>query len=409
MDKAGMNAIHRARMLRLTQSGTLAALALLSQSAVGLAQSTGTLPARMTAITQRADSVRRETEVMIIRLTPRIDSLSKRLNELPIGSAEYFATDDSLLTAIRSLPRPTTFAGAGGTLSIQLAPSRVALRSSVFDVIPQGWFGFLADGVNRSWNEPTGSYVQYFEYPTVVAIETNSPASRAGVKSGDSLLAYDGVDLRGTAINITRLLTPGREVSVKLRRDGEAKDVVIAVEKAPANVMSERRSAAAVGRMETETRATLAVDSIERRTVEARVAGAYAAVGARGGTIVSPAPTPRAAAGGFGGSGRLVATRMPSGILGAAMKDVDEDFAKSIVGMKGRRGVFVTNVPFGSPAEKTGLKFGDVILRVESSDVTNVAHLRVRLMHAESNGVEKIRLLILRAGKTQELTLGSNR
>ena len=92
------------------------------------------------------------------------------------------------------------------------------------------------------------------------------------------------------------------------------------------------------------------------------------------------------------------------GFLGAAMVDVDEDFAKSLVGMDGKRGVAVTMVPESSLAARTGLRNGDVILRIDGSDVINMAQMGVRLQFAQQLGAEKVLLTVLRAGKTQDIT-----
>ena len=402
-----MNVMQRAGMLRLEKLGSLVGLAMLAPASIAAGQSgasAGPIPVRATATAiARQDTSRRTTEVVIVRKTPKIDSLTRRLNELPLGSPEYFATEDSLTAAIMAQPRPSGFAGLReGTFSIRLEPSRAALRVSAMDVVPKGWFGFVADGINRTWSEPAGAFVEYFEYPTVVSVEANSPGSRAGVRFGDSLVAFNGQDLRRNPINLTRLLTPGRDVAVRLRREGESRDVVLTVESAPPGLMAERRSAAVATTMSTPATA-LMVDSMERRMVEAR---AQALVGAGGRTVVgSPMRTPRAVSGGFGVAPLAATTPSVTGVLGAPMADVDADLAQNIAGLKGRRGVFVERIPPGSPAERIGLRRGDVILRVESDDVPTTNQLRARLQHAtDIRHLDKVRLAILRAGKTRDLT-----
>jgi S1-C subfamily serine protease len=139
----------------------------------------------------------------------------------------------------------------------------------------------------------------------------------------------------------------------------------------------------------------------ERRSVEARAAEA-----AQPPFAVRKAPTASTpvAAGGFARAAVAPTPMgMPSGVLGAAMTNVDPDLANSLVGMKGKRGVLVTQVPDGSIAARSGLRAGDVILKVESSEVSTVPEFRVRLGMAEQNGTERVRITILRGGKTQEL------
>jgi serine protease Do len=323
----------------------------------------------------------------VVLITPVIDSLVKRLNGLPIGSAEFVATNAALQEAFRDLPLPQ-----GGTFEISISTPRAVMRTPV-DVVPRGTLGFTADGYNRSFFGAGGNFLQYFEYPTVVAIEPNSPASRAGVRAGDLVVAYNGDDVKANWINMTQLLTPGREITVKLRHDGDTRDVVMSVEKAPPSLIADRRASASME---------------EKRMVEAQ---AVAAAAAR-----APSPpititrTPVAAGTVVGRALRDMpagaATMAPAmnGVLGAAMTDVDPDLARVVRGMNGKRGVLVTRVPSGSVADRTGLRSGDVILRVDASDVATVSQFRVRMMLAEQSGQEKVKLTILRDEKTQEIT-----
>ena len=395
-----MQRTRRAGTIRLGHMGGFAAVALLAHPAVTRAQAAGGgQPAKM-AVSARLDSARRDLEVMIVRqTTARIDSLVQRLNGLVIGSPEYRATEDTLKAVFRARPLPTkATTTTGGTYTIVSTP-QAPLRYTVIDIVPTGWLGFQADGIHRPLNEPSGSYVEYFEYPTVVAIEPNSPASRAGVRAGDALLAYNGLDLRRNPINLTRLLTPGREVLVKLRRDGEVKDVMLVVDKAPAALMAERRASAAT--LMVAAPPAIVGDSAERRSFEERIAI---------GRSLSPSltNTPQATRATRPQAGPAT-TMVPNGVLGAAMMDVDGGLATAIKGMEGKRGVLVTRVPEGSLADRTGLMTGDVILGVDSFDITNTSHLRVRLMSADQNRAERVRLRVLRGGKTLDLFYESSR
>jgi S1-C subfamily serine protease len=380
MDMKGMTGI------RLTVAalgvGSLLAPGVRAQGAVG-----GVQPSKVMIATK--DSAGRMNRLFII--TPLIDSLVRRLNVLPLGSSEFVATKNALDAAIDDLPRPT--GAISGRFQVEIAAPRMAVRTSV-DVVPRGTLGFTADGYNRRFSSSTGDFLQYFEYPTIVAIETNSPASRAGVKVGDLVIAYNGDDVRANWINMTELLTPGRDVLVKLRRDGDLRDVTMEVDKAPAALLADRRASVAMA---------------ERRAVEGQAIAAVAAGRAStpAGTFVRSPVT----AGAVGGTlsevpvgAMAIAPAMTNGVLGAAMTDVDADLAKVVRGMNGKRGVLLTRVPSGSPADRTGLRSGDVILRVDASDVATVAQFRVRIALAEQSGQEKVKLTILRDEKTQEIT-----
>jgi hypothetical protein len=389
-----MNATRNAGVIRLMGFGSVAALALFAHGAraQGGGAAAGPLPTRYIIV---KDSIGGD-RTLVLQVS-RIDSLMKRRNALPMGTPEFVAVDSALQVALQSLPRSTGVATAGGKFQIEFTAPRVALRGSLLDVIPQGWLGFTAAlAVNRDWYGPQGQYVEYFEYPTIVDVEGNSPASRAGVRVGDLVLAYDGRDVRSQPINLTRMLEPGREITVRVRRDGESKEFDVKVEKAPASLAVERRAAA------TEFMASLPPMGMdERRIVELNAATAVRRTMPGTPVAVGPQGAPTAMAGTL----RAVPAMAPSSaMLGAAMTEVTEDHAGALVGMKGKRGVLVTIVPEGSPAYRTGLRSLDVILRVGSFDVTNPAMLRARLREAEQDGSDKVKLTVLRAGKTREIT-----
>jgi serine protease Do len=90
----------------------------------------------------------------------------------------------------------------------------------------------------------------------------------------------------------------------------------------------------------------------------------------------------------------------PRGYLGVQLSPVDQRVAR-LYGFKG--GAFVGSVEPGTPAEKGGLREGDVILEIDSTSVGSDADLRQRLA-AQSPGT-KVRLSILRDEKKGEITI----
>ncbi len=66
--------------------------------------------------------------------------------------------------------------------------------------------------------------------------------------------------------------------------------------------------------------------------------------------------------------------RVSRGWLGVGIQDVDETMAKAL-GMKSPKGAFVDNVFEGQPADKAGIKPGDVILSVNGKDISDTAEL----------------------------------
>jgi serine protease Do len=100
----------------------------------------------------------------------------------------------------------------------------------------------------------------------------------------------------------------------------------------------------------------------------------------------------------------LTTGRVARGRIGVGIQSVDAPLAKAL-GMDRPRGALVGEVKPGSPAERAGLRPGDVITKVDQTDVVRSEELpRVVARHAPGS---KIRLEVLRdrATRTVEVTL----
>ncbi len=79
-----------------------------------------------------------------------------------------------------------------------------------------------------------------------------------------------------------------------------------------------------------------------------------------------------------GGWGRSYATPAAANWHGAKVRNLADDNEMSAVGRGSRDGVLVVDVAVGSPAEKMGLKFNDVILAVDGNPVANLTDFAAR-------------------------------
>jgi len=88
------------------------------------------------------------------------------------------------------------------------------------------------------------------------------------------------------------------------------------------------------------------------------------------------------------------------GWLGVSVQLVTEELAESF-GLKEAKGALVSEVVAGSPAERAGVRRGDIILRFDDREVDAINDLP-RLVAAATVG-QKVKLTVFRSGKTEEL------
>ncbi len=88
--------------------------------------------------------------------------------------------------------------------------------------------------------------------------------------------------------------------------------------------------------------------------------------------------------------------------IGVAITDIDQTMAKAI-GLKAAGGVLVQSVESNSPAEKGGIKSGDVILKFDGTRVNHANELQA-LVASKAPG-DKATVEIFRDGKTEDKTV----
>jgi len=90
--------------------------------------------------------------------------------------------------------------------------------------------------------------------------------------------------------------------------------------------------------------------------------------------------------------------------LGIAMSDINEDMAKAL-GLERPRGVLVQEI-IGKPAEKAGIKPGDVIIEIDGQEINRAN--QVQTIVAQKSPGDKMSIKLIRNGKEKkiEVTLG---
>jgi serine protease Do len=92
--------------------------------------------------------------------------------------------------------------------------------------------------------------------------------------------------------------------------------------------------------------------------------------------------------------------KVQRGMLGVTIQQITPDLASGL-GLKAAQGVLVSGVERGGPADKAGLKSGDVILQLNGKDVNDGNTLRNEV--AEMGPGKDVALTILRNGNRQEV------
>ena len=219
--------------------------------------------------------------------------------------------------------------------------------------IEDGDRGWLGVGIS----EVTAGKAKELKLPAVrgallTEVESNSPAGKAGLKADDVITEYNGQRIEGTA-QLRRMIreTPaGRTVQLTVWRDGRAQSLSVEV----GNLHDQ------MGKM------------VQKYAPK---------------EFHFDFKMPE-----FGGN---AFTMLRAPILGIGAEDLSGQLG-SYFGAPDGEGVLVTEVHSGTPAEKAGLKAGDVITKVADERVRSVSELREKLR--EKREAKTVSLNVLRKG-----------
>jgi serine protease Do len=232
------------------------------------------------------------------------------------------------------------------------APQVFALGGQASEA-PRGYLGIgVAEITSESAKELKLPEVRGVE---ITRVEEDSPAAKAGLKPDDVVLEYNGQRVEGTE-QLTRMVRetpPGRQVQLVISRNG--------------------------------SRQSLTVTTGQARSLP---------------VIVGGIPAPGAAGAPPNRDMQRQFDEMQQRMREFRMPDLPEPFMSwrsSTLGIEGEpltsqladffgvsKGVLVRSVTKGSPADKAGIKAGDVIVKVNGVEVSSPAQIsaRIRLLGA---------------------------
>lgn len=247
----------------------------------------------------------------------------------------------------------------------------------------EGYLGVTYSGNQIVVSTADGLVAHHADYPVIESVEPGSPAYRAGLEAGDTVIAYNREDLLRHDVVLSKLLKPGSQVRVTVRRGGAVRDV---------DVLVGRRPQVLGGDILQVTVPSRGVKVVSQGTPVAPKAPRARPSAA----AVSEAPAPPAPA----SPGPVIwGPSATSAIAGAEIVRLNEALGETF-GVKS--GVLVLNVGRGTPAERAGLRGGDVIVAANGTQVTAPQALSLAVRRARDRQVS---LEIIRKSKKQSVVL----
>jgi predicted metalloprotease with PDZ domain len=287
---------------------------------------------------------------------------------------------------------------------------------------PEGFVGITVSAEMTADAGRSGVRVfRFAENPTVETVEPGSPAERAGVTKGDEIILIGGQPVVGRDVLFTRLQRPGSRLPIRIRRDGDTRDVTLIVGEPLKSADNscpflDARIMAAFG-----DPFTVPTPMPPLGIVRVRPRNGVVIARSPAPTTPEAAPTPRRATGGsvstpppepivpsvqlpppaqvwepsvvtFPGTAPMV-------IAGATIIRTNADLRETF-GVKS--GVLVIDVARGTPAYNSGLRGGDIIVRAGRAAVTSPLSMQRAIQGADGSEVP---LKIIRKKKERALVL----
>ncbi|HZE10154.1 MAG TPA: DegQ family serine endoprotease [Burkholderiales bacterium] len=131
------------------------------------------------------------------------------------------------------------YSRTGGYMGLSFAvPIEVAMKVKTdlqkYGKVTRGRLGVTIQGVSQELADSFG--LKKPQGALVAAVEAKSPAEKAGIKTGDVIVAVDGRDIE-KSIDLPRIigeLRPGTEVKLKVWRQGDTKELSASLGETPA-------------------------------------------------------------------------------------------------------------------------------------------------------------------------------
>lgn len=343
----------------------------------GSGSSSGTSTVRERCSSCRSTTADRYREKLLLQ----IDSLRWHIENMRLSDEDRRRTVSELNATIRALQQSLDESTRGGSVTVTVEAqsaseaTRAPLAIARIPMRARGYLGVTFDGPSAEIQRPGDYSVRFYKYPRVALVEPSSPAERAGVMQGDTLMALNGTDVVDNEISFSKLLVPETKIVMRVRREGNSKELKVVVGEPPEYWVSRRELP---------------------RQVYVGGTAAPVVVGAAPVRTPQPAqPAPPAQP-----ERPIILWQEYEGVGGARVETISEGLGKAI-GVD--EGVLVMRVRPGTPAARAGLRDGDVIVRAGGQKIRSVGELRGVISMGDPE--EGVKLLIKRERKEKDVTL----
>ncbi|HJQ20805.1 MAG TPA: PDZ domain-containing protein [Gemmatimonadaceae bacterium] len=321
-----------------------------------------------TSVRQRSASTPRDSaRTRRERLLLRFDSLRYEFEHTRLSDADRESLSDEMHDTMMALQESLD----GNEPAMAMAFKRADPT--------RGYLGLSFDGPNVDERRGGERIIRFLDYPRIALVEPGSPAERAGIAEGDTLLQLNGSDVRDRPISLTKILVPDQRIRLRVRRATTPMEFRVTVAKAPGYVMSRMAPPAPM------------VVGVAPTPAAPRSVRVYPGEDLPRTPMPPMAPMPAAMA---------MTWVMQDGVAGARLENITEGLGRALGTSSG---VLVLRVAPGSPAAESGLRDGDIILRASGTPVRSVREVREQLLDAD--GDAGVKLLLLRERKQREITL----
>lgn len=343
------------------------------------------------------DSVLRAAEPRVAATAEKLAAVQGEIEAAMRRQFERDMAEDMVPGIAAGTPEARAFAAAMArdyaqmtrdlaTTARALAAQQAALAWRASSERPRGRMGVTLSG-DQEVTLRDGRVTTRYRGPQVIeSVEPGGPADKAGIEAGDTLLALGKHRLADADVPLVELLVPGEKLPVRVRRRGQERTLTMIVGERPAQVAGAPRAIFL---------ATPCGPGESCGQVVVR------------GSVAPPTPPmpPRPA--------QSPATNIVAGttswsmsfdgsVAGAVLATIDADL-EDLVGTD--EGAFVLRVAPGTPAAESGLRSGDVIVKVDDESVSTPREVRRAMQRTAEKGGKAMVLVVVRKGQSRTVQL----